>query len=363
MKYILTLISFFLVLAVQAQTIIVDQQTKDTVTIGSKDTTITNVIKIKTVTVKKYKEPTSPPIPVPAGYLSLPVSNPIDYSGRSNVVIENLRFENATLRAITLTGCTNITIRNCFFNKATEEAISAENCTGILVEKNLFNGVATAFYGLGGSNHRVLNNQNINSHTRTQGGRGNLVQLNGVGGTNLIESNVSVGFPGENQFEDHISLFNSSGVTVRGNKLVGGGPSDSGSGIMAGDYGGSNQVVENNILLSTGNAGIGVAGGSGINVRNNKIYGERTAVSNNPLYMWAQQGASCSGNSITGNFVNWTTKDGTKNNGWNAGNCSSSTYDPNLNQTISRDALGIPTDWNLLITFITPTEVLKIRGK
>lgn len=359
-KFTLLFLLIAATLWLHGQTIIVDQQTKDTIIITPKTQTFTT----NDVVVKKYKLPTTTP-PAASKYLSLPVSNKIDYSGRSNVVIENLRFENVTGRAITLTNCTNVIIRNCFFNKATEEAISAENCTNVLAEKNLFNGVATAYYALGGSQHKVIGNQNVNSHVRTQGGRGNLVQFNAVSGstlsTNIIENNVSVGFPGQNQFEDHISVFQSSGVTVRGNILVGGGSSDSGSGIMMGDYGGSNQLAENNTLLSTGSVGMGIAGGSGITIRNNKIFGQRTAVSNNPLYLWAQQGASCSNNTITGNRVNWTNKEGALNPGWNAGNCSASTYVAATDPTLTVTTLGIPSDWGALINFITLQELAQIR--
>lgn len=371
MKHIFYLAFLLISFQLSAQTIIVDARTKDTTIITTKDTVVTksvvtttsSTIKLNVVTFKPYKDPGTTPVPVPTGkYLTLPVSNKIELVGKSNVIIENLRFENVAGTAIILTRCTNVTIRGNFFNKATEEAISAENCTGVLVEKNLFNGVASGVYALGGSNVRVINNQNMNPHVRPQGGRGNLAQFDGV--TNgEVSNNVSVAWPGENNTEDHISLFRSSGVQVKNNTLVGGGTSASGSGIMTGDYGGSNQTIENNILLSTGSVGIGVAGGSNITVRANKIFGERTPVSNNPLYVWAQQGAPCSNNTVVENFVTWVDKNGNRNGGWNAGNCPGTNYNESLNKPITLAELGLPSDWNLLINFITPAEVLKIRGK
>lgn len=375
MKYRLLISFLILSLGLHAQTIIVDQRTKDTTVITTKDTTIvkynvtttSSVVKLTTVVVKPYKEPTTP-VPVPTSkYLELPVSNKLTFTNRSNFTIENLRFENVTGAAITLTGCSKVTIRNCTFNKATEEAISAERCNDVTAEANLFIGVATGVYAIDCQNVAVRNNQSANPNVRPIGGRGNLTQFNGT--TNgVIENNRSVAFPGENNIEDHISLYASSGVNVRNNILVGGGPSASGSGIMTGDHGGGNHVVENNTLLSTGSTGIGIAGGTNITVRGNKIYGERTGVSNNPLYVWNQyklsngQMGPCNTHSVTGNFVNWTDKSGGKNPGWDAGNCSGVNY-PLPSQSIDISALGIPTDWNQLLNFITPAEWDKVRGK
>lgn len=362
-KFILGLIFLVSLSQVFGQVIIVEERTRDTLVLTTKTIQPTPYQTVEIVR-KPYKQPTTPPDPPPtsSAYQTLPVSNPINYRGRSNVVIENLRFTDVEGTAIILTDCSNVTIRNCFFNKATEEAISAERCTNVLAEKNLFNGVASGMYALGGSNIRVINNQNINSHVRTKGGRGNLAQFDGVTG-GAVENNRSVGWPNENKFEDHVSLFKSTGVSVKNNILVGGGPSESGSGIMTGDFGGGNHVISDNILLSTGSVGIGIAGGSNITVTNNKIFGQQTDVSNNPLYVWAQRQAPCGNNTVKLNFVQWIGKDGKPNRGWNAGNCPGTVYDPNENKPLALSDLGLPSDWNQIINFIKPEDVAKIRGK
>lgn len=304
------------------------------------------------------------PTPAPTGnYLSLTKSSAKTISGQSNVIIENLQFAGIDGNPIYIKGSNNITIRNCFFNKASMEAIVVENSSTITVENCLFNGVTTGVYALSSETIKVRGNQFVNVRQRSGGGRGQFVQFNNVTGAgNAIENNKGENFLGESDPEDLISLFQSSGtaaspISVRNNMFRGGGPSTSGGGIMSGDYGGSYQIVENNTLLDPGQYGIAAAGGSNITLINNKIYAKQQPFTNNPLYVWAQQGASCSNINVKGNRVNWTDKNGSINNGWNAGNCSSTSFE--YPTTITLAEMGVPTH---LITMITPTELLQIRN-
>jgi parallel beta-helix repeat protein len=311
--------------------------------------------------------PTTPtPTPTtPSGtvkFLSLPSSGAKNISGQSNVVIENLRFENISGNPLYIKGSNNITIRNCFFNKATMEAIVIENSSNVKVENCLFNGVTTGVYALGSQSIKVDNNQFVNVRQRSGGGRGQFVQFNGVSGAgNSVSNNKGENFLGESDPEDLISLFKSSGtasspIAVRNNMFRGGGPSASGGGIMSGDYGGSYQIVENNTLLDPGQYGIAAAGGSNISLLNNKIFAKQQPFTNNPLYVWAQQGASCSNITVKGNRVTWTDKSGSKNNGWNAGNCGGTSFE--YPAAISLSEMNVPSH---LITMITPTELSQIR--
>ncbi|RYF99129.1 MAG: right-handed parallel beta-helix repeat-containing protein [Chitinophagaceae bacterium] len=313
--------------------------------------------------------PTTPePVPVPTTpsgtvkYLSLPESDAKTISGQSNVVIENLRFEDIDGNPLYIKGSNNITIRNCFFNKASMEAIVIENSSNVKVENCLFNGVTTGVYALSSESIRVDDNQFVNVRQRSSGGRGQFVQFNGVSGSgNSVSNNEGENFAGESDPEDLISLFRSSGtasspIVVRNNMFRGGGPSASGGGIMSGDYGGSYQIVENNTLLDPGQYGIAAAGGSNISLLNNKIFAKQQPFTNNPLYVWAQQGAECSNITVKGNRVTWTDKSGTKNNGWNAGNCGGTSFE--YPSAISVSELNVPAH---LITMITPAELSAIR--
>ena len=321
-------------------------------------TTETPTSPTDTVTAPAPTTPTTGTV----AYLSLPTSGAKNLSGQSNVVIENLRFVDISGNPLLLNGSSNITIRNCFFDRASEEAISIENSSNITIENCLFNGVTTGVYALGSKTIKIRYNQFVNVRMRSTGGRGQFVQFNNVSGEgNLIENNQGENFAGESDPEDLISLYQSSGtaaspISVRNNMFRGGGPSTSGGGIMTGDYGGGYQIAENNVLLDPGQYGMAAAGGSNISILNNKIYAKQQPFTNNPLYVWAQQGASCSNINVKGNRVNWTDKSGSINNGWDAGNCSNTSFE--YPTTISLSEMGVPSH---LITFITPEELLQIR--
>lgn len=304
----------------------------------------------------------NPVVPVPTtGYLSLPKSPKI--IATSGQIIQGLTFENMADIAIRVGNVSNVTIRNCFFNKAAAEAIVIEDATNVVVENCLFNGVTTGVYALSSQGVKIRNNQFVNVRQRSIGGRGQFVQFNAVyGAGNLIENNKGENFAGESDPEDLISLFKSSGtlsspISVRNNMFRGGGPSASGGGIMMGDYGGSYQVAEGNKLLNPGQYGMAIAGGNNISILNNMIYAKQQPFTNNPLYMWAQQGAACSNNTVKGNKVYWIDRSGAFNGGWDSGNCSGSVFEY-PSRDLTEAAMGFPAH---LIDFITPTELLTIR--
>ena len=309
--------------------------------------------------------PTTPTqTPAPTAYLSLTKSEAKAIYDQSNVVIENLRFENIDGIALNIKKSNNIIIKNCFFNKATAEAINIEGSANISVENCLFNGVTTGVYAMESQTIKISNNQFVNVRKDTSGGRGQFVQFNEVTGAgNAIENNQGENFYGESNPEDLISFFKSSGtagspILVRNNMFRGGGPSASGGGIMTGDYGGGYIVVANNTLLNPGNHGIAVAGGSNISILDNKIFAIQQAFSNNPLYVWAQAGVACSNIIVKGNRANWTNMKGERNYGWNSGNCDSTSTSFEYPTTISLEEMKVPEH---LITMITLAELLEIR--
>lgn len=310
-----------------------------------------------------------PPVdpPVPPGnskYLTLPLSGKI--TARSGQVIENLRFENMSDIAIRV-ATSNVVIRNCFFNKTGAEAIEIEGATNVTVENCLFNRVTTGVYALGSQTIKVINNEFVNVRQRSIGGRGQFVQFNGVTGAgNVVENNRGENFAGESDPEDMISMFQSYGtasspISIRNNTFRGGGPSTSGGGIILGDYGGQYQIAENNKLLNPGQYGMAIAGGRDCKIVNNMIVARQQSFTNNPLYMWAQQGASCGGNTVSGNKIWWIDKSGTFNGGWDAGNCggSSFAYPTRFNSYADGEvALNIKPHFFL---FVNAAELLTIR--
>jgi hypothetical protein len=273
-----------------------------------------------------------------------------------------MQFANVTGIAIYIKQSKNVTIKNCFFNKATAEAINIERSANIHIENCLFNGGDAGVYAMESQLIKVINNQFVNVSQRIGESRGQFVQFNGVTGPgNVIENNQGENFFGESDPEDLVSLFKSYGtavspISVRNNTFRGGGPSSSGGGIMTGDYGGGYIIVENNILVDPGQYGIATAGGTNITIINNKIFGKQQSFTNNPLYVWGQTGVACSNINVVGNRANWIDKNGYNNRGWDAGNCTSTSFEYPTPITLAE--MNVPAH---LITKITPAELLEIR--
>jgi len=155
----------------------------------------------------------------------------------------------------------------------------------------------------------------------------NFVQFDKVNGPgSSISGNRGQNDLGGSNAEDLISLFRSNGTTsspimVVGNHLRNGGPSDSGSGIMMGDAGGSHQVVEGNVLVNPGQVGIGVASGTDMTIRGNRVYGSDVSWSNTGVYVWNQYESACGNVEVADNQVNWTAAAGHSNAWWSGGGC------------------------------------------
>jgi hypothetical protein len=307
-----------------------------------------------------------PPDPPTGKYLSLPISGKITAS--NGQVIENLQFKNMADIAIRVGNVSNVIIRNCFFNGSGAEAIEIENASNVTITNCLFARMTCGVYCLDSNTIKINNNQFVNTRMRiingNEAGRGQFVQFNSCGGAgNEVMNNKGENWQGESNPEDMISMYNSSGTAasptkISGNMFRGGGPSSSGGGIISGDNGGGNTIIENNSLMNPGQYGEAIAGGSNIIIRNNKIFSKQFPWSNNPLYVWGQAGAGCSNNLVQGNLVNWTDRNGNQNRGWNAGNCSSTIYDPGENKMITEAEMNFPVH---LIDFVTPAELLIIR--
>lgn len=184
----------------------------------------------------------------------------IRWSGAENLVIENTKFTNRTYRGngnndhvcIMLTDCKNIIIRNIDFDTVAQPFVFGRGCDNITVE------YCRARMITGPS-------ERIGLHT------GNFMQTVDSPSNINVVSNLIVG----GDTEDIISYFTAVGGRCAGNRIDGSGwVSDSSTGIILGDGGGSGIVVEDNTLLNPGQVGIAIAGGEDHVVRNNTIYQE-----------------------------------------------------------------------------------------
>jgi hypothetical protein len=100
----------------------------------------------------------------------------------------------------------------------------------------------------------------------TDSSRGQFVQFDhGSGAGNEIAWNRGVDEEGASNAEDIVNMFMSNGtvdrpINIHNNCFSGGGPSQSGGGILLGDGGGSYQIAQDNVLINPGQYGVAIAG-------------------------------------------------------------------------------------------------------
>jgi len=271
-------------------------------------------------------------------------SAPIIWNGISGQTISGLDIEKAPGNSIELTNCSNITIKNCRIANSTGIAIKLYNCSNITINNCMIELVASGVNANLCTGIKFEYNEVKNVLGPMP--RGQMIQFDEVnGGGNSISYNIGENIQGQSAPEDEISLYKSNGIPnnpilVVGNWIRGGGPSNSGGGIMTGDGGGSYVVVKDNILINPGQYGIAISSGNNITVQNNKVYSAKLPFSNVGIYAFNQYPSSCSSNTIINNSINFTYKTGILNNTYTDGTCgtitgwTSNVYDPNLNASI-----------------------------
>jgi len=252
-------------------------------------------------------------------------SEPLVIDGKADLTISGLEIANPKGNGITIRNSKRIRIENCKIGPCKGEAVNVYACEGITVSKNRFESVSTGVYALNSRHIEVARNRCLN----VQGPfpRGQLAQFDKVTGEgNRIIDNLALNILGESNPEDVINIYKSSGtlddpIQVIGNKIRGGGPSDSGGGIMTGDSGGAYIVVKDNIQVDPGQYGIAIAGGHHIQILDNKVFGKRQPFTNVGIYVWNQSKAPSHDHTVKGNRVMWFNKGGIENPCWDAKNC------------------------------------------
>jgi parallel beta-helix repeat protein len=275
---------------------------------------------------------------------SYKTSAPIIWNGVSGQTISGIDIENAPGNSIDLTNCSNIIIKNFKIANSKGIGIKLYSCTNITITNCYIDFVSTGVYACMSTGIKFEYNE-VRNVTGPMP-RGQMIQFDEVNGRgNSISYNIGENIQGQSAPEDEISIYKSNGlpnypIVIAGNWIRGGGPSNSGGGIMTGDGGGSYVLVKDNILINPGQYGIAISSGNNITVQNNKVYSAQLPFSNVGIYAFNQYPSSCSTNTVTNNTINFTYKTGILNNTYTDGTCgtitgwTSNVYDPNLNSSI-----------------------------
>lgn len=258
-------------------------------------------------------------------------SSPVQHVRAKNLVFEGLEFvNNNDVRCIELYDCENVIIRNCKFVSPKHQAIYIYGCKNVTVEDCTFENVnfalkASTSQGVKFEYNDVLNITGY-MYTKNEDLFGGVVQtINVTGSGNSISFNAVENIPGECDIEDVFNTFGDSGGTasspfiIKGNWIRGGGTTNSGTGIVIGDYGGFHTIVEDNIIVNACQVSLGIAGGQDMTLRNNTVYNKRLPNSNVGLvvYNWTpNQNGAFKNIVVQNNRLNFTSNDGTIGTYW-----------------------------------------------
>jgi len=244
----------------------------------------------------------------------------------SGKVIQGVRMSNKDGACITIKGATNVRIENSLFIGC-KIGVYGYDVSSIFVKGNRFerNGSAIKIARSEGPINIVYNEyQDLGVFNLDWGA--NFVELNEVKGSGVLVG-YNVGecsiLRGCNT-EDLVSIFKSEGdkanpIVVVGNQFRGRGKSSSGSGIVAGDYGGGNVAILDNILVNPGQVGIGIVGGHDITIRNNTMFhGTDTGLVSGTAIMVGKWGGGgeCVNHRILYNRSNWYSSRGKVKSSW-----------------------------------------------
>ncbi|MBS1527476.1 MAG: right-handed parallel beta-helix repeat-containing protein [Bacteroidetes bacterium] len=238
-------------------------------------------------------------------------NKPINLINAHDLVIDGQTINGGDVPCIWLRHCSNIRITHCKLMNSSTFGIYITSSSNIQIDHNYIAKVSAGVYveDAPDGQVRVTNNDMLNMIGQPY--HKDFVQFNRVNGANnrICDNNLE-NIQGESNPEDAINLYKCNGldddpIIISGNRIRGGGPSMTGSGITIGDQGGNNQLVENNILVNTGCMGIQIAGGTNMKVLNNTIYSRAFPWSHVGMGYGNYSGKPSNNIIMKGNKINW----------------------------------------------------------
>ncbi len=289
---------------------------------------------------------------------TLKSSGPINLNGQSNVTITGLHITSSTGDCVDLTNSSNITIQQSEIGPCAGDGIRISGGNTINIYDNYIHpdaplhpccDVADGVYASGtggltiwgnviaygeanievqGTNTvDVKGNFLLNPRNTSTGSRGqNFQSWNGSSNV-TVENNYTLASEDTSLYtyaanqEDSIN-FGQTTTIMADNNYVEGGQSPSGCGIIADDDANS-ATFSSNILVNTGQCGIGIADGTNQVVSGNQVI-NKTPVSgggNTAIYVWKQYSSACGPVSVDNNIAAEVLSNGTISSYWDGGGC------------------------------------------
>jgi hypothetical protein len=303
-------------------------------------------------------------------------SGPIVLEGKADVVIKGLHITSTSGDCIRITNSTNITIENSEIGPCAGNAVNISGGSGISVfdsyihPETLSHGCCDHNDGVlaaGTSDLKIQGNVIAYSESNIEVQTGDTVTVVGnlllnprgpeiARGNNfqcwnnctniVVENNYALSKRTSNYkypeaTQDSISFGMTDHAVVR-NNFISGGHSATGCGLIA-DYRANNTEFEDNVLVNTGQCGIGIADGKNHIVSGNVIRNSNpvAGAGNQGLYVWQSYGADgeCRLVTVSDNVAFELKPDGTVSGYWKGPGCNPTTLSGN---TFGKAAMPVP---------------------
>jgi Right handed beta helix region len=324
-------------------------------------------------------------------------SGPVNISGQSGTIVDGLHITNPNGDCVTIANSTNITVRNSEIGPCgghginisgggtiniydsyihpgtplstsccdTHDGIFGNGTTGLSIQGNVIAYGEANIEVNNVSNVSVIGNFLLNpinsdpSQPAPNQSRGQNFQVY-YGSSNVtVQNNYALSsldttkylFP-ENQ-EDSINFGFTNGIIASGNYVTGG-HSNSGCGIIT-DDGANNAQFKLNVLVDTGQCGIGIADGTNQVVDSNKIL-NTTPVSgggNTAIYVALYGSTPCGPVQVSNNIASGVDTSGNQNSYYDGGGCAPVTLTNNVFDAAAATLLQ-PVSTNLPPPLIPP---------
>jgi Abnormal spindle-like microcephaly-assoc'd, ASPM-SPD-2-Hydin/Right handed beta helix region len=316
---------------------------------------------------------------------ALTPSGPIVINGQNGKVIQGLKITSTTGDCVQITNSTNIAIQNSeigpcagnginisgsngvqiydsYIHPETQSPSCCDNNDGILGQNGSQNlTIQGNVIAYSESNIEILDSSNVTvtgnfllnpRNDASNASRGQNFQCwtgsLGTGCTSMtLQNNYALSstdttlylYP--EQQEDSINFGYTNGAVVQ-NNYVTGGHSSSGCGLIADSTANSVHFLSN-LVLNTGQCGIGIADGTNQLVDSNKVYNTTPVAGggNTAIYTWKQYSNPCGPTTISNNIADEIKPDGSHSGFWDGGGCSTTLSGNIFSQ--QADALLTPT--------------------
>jgi Abnormal spindle-like microcephaly-assoc'd, ASPM-SPD-2-Hydin/Right handed beta helix region len=319
---------------------------------------------------------------------ALTPSGPIVIKGQNGSVIQGLKITSTTGDCVQITNSTNITIQNSEIGPCTGNGVNISGGNGVQIydsyihtetqspsccdnndgifghdgTQNLTIQGNVIAYGesnieiqdssnLTVTGNFLLNPRNDASNASRgqnfqcwQGGLGTGCSSVSLQNNYALSSTNTTLYLYPEQQEDSINFGYTNGAVVQ-NNYVTGGHSSSGCGLISDSTANGIQFLSN-LVLNTGQCGIGIADGTNQLVDSNKVY-NTTPVSgggNTAIYTWKQYANPCGPTTISNNIADEVKPDGSHSGFWDGGGCS---------DTLSGNIFNQPAD-----SLLTPVSTV-----